>query len=63
MPFKESEIQKHLNYLDEKSHDDGEHVHCQLFQVVTSQEEADEHNELMRKQEAAELAKSKVQKK
>jgi hypothetical protein len=49
MPFKESEIQKHLNYLDDKSNEDGEHVHCQLFQVVTSQAEADEHNDMVRK--------------
>ena len=49
MPFKEDEIQKHLNYLDQKAHEDGEHVHTQLWKVVTNQKEADDHNKNVKK--------------
>lgn len=51
MPLDESEIQKHLNYLNKRAKDeDGENfVPVQLYQVVNSQEEADEHNARMQK--------------
>ena len=51
MPLDESQIQKHLNYLNKRAQDeDGEnYVPVQLYQVVNSQQEADEHNAKMQK--------------
>lgn len=55
MPLDENQILKHIEYLDNRArNEDGENfTPTQLYQVVSSQKEADDYNAKMKKYQEA----------